>query len=147
MIKYFSIRTGETRDADTEPKIAALYNSSDLGVNARQGQDFGWRLAPEIVIQMRRIKEDYPKLMQIAQQFSKNVDELNDPDILHYISLQTSPEAAPIARQDDYQDVYDQEVRRQLQESETPTQTEDTATTTTTTEKKDTTTTSTTKVK
>lgn len=118
MIKYFNIRSGETREADSEPKIAALYNSSDLGINSRVGQDFGWRLAPEVVVEMRRIKDDYQLLIQIAQRRNKNVDELSDPDILHYISSQTSPEQAPIARQDDYQDVYDQEIRRKLREAE-----------------------------
>lgn len=118
MIKYFNIRSGETREAETEPQIAALYNSSDLGINSRVGQDFGWRLAPEVVVQMRQIKDDYNLLIQIAQRRNKNVDELTDPDILHYISSQTSPQQAPVARQDDYQDVYDLEVRRKLREAE-----------------------------
>ena len=48
-ISFFSIRTGETHYGKLEPTIAAYLNSSDLGINASRGQDYGWRLSPEWV--------------------------------------------------------------------------------------------------
>lgn len=111
-IKFLNIRSKEVRVAETEPQISALWASSDHSPNITQGQDFGWRLAPEVVVQMRRIKEDFNLLLQIANRFKKNVDELNDPDILMHISMTTDAEHAPVATQEDYTDEYNEEIRR-----------------------------------
>lgn len=56
-IGFFNIKTGETHYARLEPQIQAYLNSSDMGINASHGQDFGWRLEPEWV---RKVK-DYRK--------------------------------------------------------------------------------------
>jgi hypothetical protein len=111
-IKFFNIRSREVRVAETEPQIAAFWASSDHSPNVTQGQDFGWRLAPEVVVEMKRIKQDYQLLMQIAQRISKNVDEVTEPDILQYVSAQSPADDAPVANEGDYQDEYDDEVRR-----------------------------------
>lgn len=115
-IKFLNIRSGEVRVAETEPHIAAMWASSDHSPNITQGQDFGWRMAPEVVVEMKRIKQDYPTLLQIAQRINKNVDELQESDILMYISAQSTPESAPVAQVADYQDDYDLEVRRLSEE-------------------------------
>lgn len=57
-IKFFSIRTGETHFGKLEPTIAAYINSSDLGINASRGQDYGWRLHPEWVKKIREFRKD-----------------------------------------------------------------------------------------
>lgn len=65
-IAFFSIKTGETFYAKLEPTIAALINSSDMGINASRGQDFGWRLAPTWVKKVREFKADEDKMDALA---------------------------------------------------------------------------------
>lgn len=112
MIKFFNIRNGETVTAETEPQITAMWASSDHSPNVAQGQDFGWRLAPEVVIEMRRIVEDPTILRQIAATINKPLEDIGEPDVLSYISAQTGPQNVPVATQEDYQDAYDTEIRR-----------------------------------
>lgn len=138
-LKFFNIRNKEIRVADTEPMIAGLWSSSDRGPNVQQGQDFGWRLAPEVVVELKRIRQDYQKLMEIAQRYAKPVEDVNEPDILRYISDRTSWEDAPVAQEGDYSDEYAAEIRR-LEQQPDPT-TPETATTSATTENLTTTTT------
>jgi hypothetical protein len=57
-ISFFSIRTGETHFCKLEPTIAAYINSSDIGINASRGQDYGWRLSPEWVKKVRDFRRD-----------------------------------------------------------------------------------------
>lgn len=57
-ISFFSIRTGETHYGKLEPTIAAYLNSSDLGINASRGQDYGWRLSPEWVEKVRAFRRN-----------------------------------------------------------------------------------------
>lgn len=105
-IIFYNIRNKERRVAQTEPMIAAMFNSSDKGMNANQGQDFGWRLAPEVVVQLRRLKADYPALQSIASRMKKDVQELSDTDLLMHISSLTSVENAPVAMDSDFDDEY-----------------------------------------
>lgn len=112
MIKFFNIRSKEVLEADTEPKIAALWGSSDRGPNANVGQDFGWRLAPAVVVELRQIKGDIDILDRIARRIKKSTEELTEPDLIDYISSKTSPENAPVAFDEDYSDEYNDEIRR-----------------------------------
>lgn len=111
-IKFFNIRSRETRVAESEPHIAALWASSDHSPNITQGQDFGWRLAPEVVVEMKQLKQDYEALERIARRYKKQPEDLTEIDILHWISDKTSIEKAPVANPDDYADEYDAEIRR-----------------------------------
>lgn len=86
MIKFINIRSGEVRTADTEPMIAAYYNSSDQSPNSYEGQDFGWRLAPETLKEMKRIRSDAGTMNQIAAQFQLPLDAISNTDILRWIS-------------------------------------------------------------
>jgi hypothetical protein len=116
-IRFVNIRrrlsTGKFEEAvaDTEPKIAALWSTSDHSPNITQGQDMGWRMAPEVVIEMKHIKQDITALERIAARYRKALEDLNEVDILHWISDKTSLEAAPLADVNDYQDEYDASVR------------------------------------
>lgn len=148
-VKFFNIKSGETQVAEIEPHITAMWASSDRSPNITQGQDFGWRLAPEIVVELKRIKQDQNQLMIIAQRFNKPLEDIGEPDILAYISARVAPENAPVATQEDYADIYDDEIRRLSREDETPetaTTTTEAPTTTTTTTVEPTTTTTTTMV-
>lgn len=148
-VKWFNIRTKEVRVAETEPQIAAMWNSSDKGPNVQQGQDFGWRLAPEIVVKIREIREDQYTMLRIAQGAMVSVDEVDDKMILAYISSQTNVDDAPVANDDDFTDEYNAEIRRQEKARQDrmkqPESTTDDTATTTTTQKPETTTTTTTK--
>lgn len=57
-IPFFSIATGETHYCKLEPTIAAYINSSDMGINASRGQDYGWRLGADWVKRIRAFKRD-----------------------------------------------------------------------------------------
>lgn len=57
-IPFYSIKTGETHFCKLEPTISAYINSSDMGINASRGQDYGWRLHPDWVKKVRDFKRD-----------------------------------------------------------------------------------------
>lgn len=61
-IGFYNIKSGETRHAKTEPQIQGYINSSDMGINASRGQDFGWRLAADWVKLVRTFKRDETKM-------------------------------------------------------------------------------------
>lgn len=111
-IKFFNIRSGETRICDTEPMIAAYYNSSNEGPNAQGGQDFGWRLAPETVARMREIQSDQSALDRIKLNFQL-ADEPKNTDILRWISLQDSREEQGATQEQavDFERQYQDEIR------------------------------------
>lgn len=111
-IKFLNIRTKETRVAESEPHISALWASSDRSPNITQGQDFGWRLAPEVVVEMKKIKQNETKLLEIAQRYNKSLEDVVETDILQYISEKTPIDSAPLAQDGDYSDEYEQEIRR-----------------------------------
>lgn len=117
MIKFWNIRSKEVRVAMSEPHITAMWASSDHSPNITQGQDFGWRLAPEIVVEMKQIKQDITILTQIAARLNKPLDEIGEPDILLYVSARYDAENAPVAGEGDYTDEYDAAVRNAEREA------------------------------
>ena len=111
-LKFYNVRNKEVRVAETEPMVSALWASSDRGPNARQGQDFGWRLAPEVVVELRRIAADIAKIEHIALTYRIDLSEVGEKEILQYISDKTAVEDAPVAQEGDYTDEYEREIRR-----------------------------------
>lgn len=63
-IAFYSVKTDETHYCKLEPTIQAYINSSDMGINASRGQDFGWRLAAEWVKRVKAFRRD-PNAMQL----------------------------------------------------------------------------------
>jgi len=61
-IGFFNIKSGETHYAQLEPQIQGFINSSDMGINASRGQDFGWRLEPEWVKKVKAFRKDETKM-------------------------------------------------------------------------------------
>lgn len=85
-IAFFSIKTGETHHARLEPTIAAYINSSDMGINASRGQDFGWRLDPEWVKKIRAFRADEDKMDALAAKLRlEDGVSPNTTQILYYI--------------------------------------------------------------
>lgn len=110
-IKWFNIRSKEVVVAETEPHISAMWASSDHSPNITQGQDFGWRLAPEVVVQLKKIKQHPAELRELAQIYGIMPDSVGEPEILRYISDQTDTLDAKIAKDGDYTDEYDAQIR------------------------------------
>lgn len=91
-LTFVNIKSGERRVCHTEPMIAAHLNTSDRNPNAMQGQDMGWRLAPETVIELERISSDPVTLQTIAATFGILLESVSESDILTYISMQNQEE-------------------------------------------------------
>jgi hypothetical protein len=91
-LTFVNIKSGEKRVCHTEPMIAAHLNTSDRNPNAMQGQDMGWRLAPETVIELERISQDPATLQTIAATFGILLESVSESDILTYISMQNREE-------------------------------------------------------
>jgi hypothetical protein len=129
-IKFVNIHSKEVRVAETEPMIAAMWSSSDRSPNITQGQDFGWRLAPEVVVEMERISRDPQMLERIAARTNRPVEDIKEPDVLKYISDKTATENAPEPSSEGGLDEYQAEIRR-LRQQEGFLEPEATTTTTT----------------
>ncbi len=69
-IGFFNIKSGETHYAQLEPQIQAFINSSDMGINASRGQDFGWRLEPEWVKKVKAFRKDEAKMEALVSRNS-----------------------------------------------------------------------------
>jgi hypothetical protein len=75
-IGFYSVETGETRYAQLDAQIQAYINSSDLGINASRGQDFGWRLSPDWVKMVRAFRADETKMDNLAAKLRLEDDQL-----------------------------------------------------------------------
>lgn len=85
-IAFFSIKTGETMHAKLEPTIAAFINSSDMGVNASRGQDYGWRLDPEWVKKIRAFRADEDSMDRLSTKLRlEDGQSPSTTQILYYI--------------------------------------------------------------
>lgn len=117
-LKFYNIRSKETRVAESEPMISAMFNSGNLTENSMRGQDFGWRLAPEVVVQMKRIQNDAMTLQRIAIAYQKPVEDIKPTDVLMWISDHTEAEDAPVAQDGDFEEQYLSDIRQMERESE-----------------------------
>jgi hypothetical protein len=111
-IRFLNIRTNEELVAETEPQISALWFSSDKGPNVNQGQDFGWRLAPAVVVEMEQIMRDPMQMQVVASRRGTMIEDLRETDVLDYIAAKTLASDAPIADTNDYTDAYNEKIKR-----------------------------------
>lgn len=114
-IKYLNIKSGEVRVARTEPQISAMWASSDRSPNITQGQDFGWRLAPEVVAEMEDILSDQVMIQRIAAIQGRPMEDIGEKEVLAYISSKTTETQAPVATEGDYEDDYRDAVKKARQ--------------------------------
>lgn len=106
MIKFENIRTGEVVEFTGEQEVnarnahmAAYLNASDLSPNAGvRGQDFGWRLAPEVIAEMEAVRQDYESLERISKRLGVGIDDIRDFHILSYVADRSFAEDAKAAR-------------------------------------------------
>lgn len=87
MINFMNIKTGERKNLSEPHHIAAYLNSSDLGVNSNKGQDFGWRLAPEIIVRVDEMANDAMLLQNLATNLGIPIDELTTTHLVQHISF------------------------------------------------------------
>lgn len=111
-IKFLNINSKEVRVAETEPQIAALWSSSDRSPNITQGQDFGWRLAPEVVVELNRILADGSERLRLASRYAIPAEDVDEKIVLQYISEITDEKDAPVAKDGDYTKFYNAEIER-----------------------------------
>lgn len=86
MIEFVNIKSGERVKLEDPHHIGAYLNSSDLGVNSNKGQDFGWRLAPEIVVRIEEMSQDGELLDKLATRLGVGVDEVTIIHLVQHIS-------------------------------------------------------------
>lgn len=89
-----------------------MWASSDHSPNITQGQDFGWRLAPEVVVEMKRIIADVTMLERIAARYNRPLEDVKETDVLMFISERTPEGGEPVATEADYSEEYQAEIRR-----------------------------------
>ncbi len=65
-IGFYNIKSGETLYAKSEAQIQAFINSSDMGINASRGQDYGWRIDPEWVKKIREFRADEGRMALLS---------------------------------------------------------------------------------
>lgn len=110
-VKFFSVRSGEVKLAETEPMIAAYFNSSDLNPNGIV-QDFGWRIHPNMAKRIRELEEDEEFVEKLADKLQIPVENLATYHILKYISDRDDRENRKAAEKEDnkYQEQYEREL-------------------------------------
>ncbi len=122
MISFFNIKTGERVQLTRPHQIGAYLNSSDLSVNAQFGQDFGWRLAPEVIIKLDEFRADPNVLQQIATRIGVDISELTTIHLVQHISylddMGQKIEAQRKERTPEFQADYEQEIARRRKEFE-----------------------------
>lgn len=120
MINFFNIKTGERVSLSRPHQIGAYINSSDLSVNAALGQDFGWRLAPEVIVKLDEFRSDTRTLEDIARRIGTDVSELTTIHLVQHISylddLGQKIEAQREARTPKFQNAYEDEIARRRAE-------------------------------
>lgn len=121
MITFENIKTGEKvtfhggQDPETRSAhMAAYLNSSNLHANSNKGQDFGWRLAPEIVAKMDQVRTSPDKLDQISRNVGVSIDDIRDFHILDFVASQDFAIDAMAAREKERSTVYEEEYNERL---------------------------------
>ncbi len=82
-IGFYNIRSGETHHVKLEAQIQAFINSSDMGINASRGQDFGWRLAPNWVKAVKAFRRNENKMENLTSR--NGGQKVTTPQILYAI--------------------------------------------------------------
>lgn len=112
-IVFENVNTGEIRVASTVEHIAAFFNSSDEGPNAKNKQDMGWRLSPEDLIELENLKNDYSVMERIASTYQIPAEDVADYNVLKYMASQRFAAAKRNAEAEgkDYESDYERRVR------------------------------------
>jgi len=106
MIVFRNIYTGEQRQVDTEPHIAAFWGSSDRSPNVTQGQDRGWRLDPQVQVELENIMSNSAAQDEIARNARILTENMRESDVLLYISERNAREGVFEQSPEDFERKY-----------------------------------------
>lgn len=114
-VKFFSVRSGEVVLAETEPMIAAYFNSSDLNPNGIV-QDYGWRIHPDMKAQILELEDDEEFIEKLADKLQIPVENVATYHVLKYISDKEDREKRKKdeANGNQFQEQYDAELAAAL---------------------------------
>jgi len=87
-VSFFNIKSGEERALSDPAHIAAFVNSSDMGKNSNKGQDFAWRIAPELKAKVDEYSEDPAKLEEISKRLGVPMDAIEIVHVLTQIAYE-----------------------------------------------------------
>lgn len=113
-IKFFNINTNETVTLELQPQIAAFINSSNLGINATRGMDKGWRIAPELAVDVEEFRQDMDKMRKLSDRISVPIEGITIPDILFFISEEQAAAErrnAQLTETGKYEDSYERMIK------------------------------------
>ena len=92
MIVFENIHTGETVGISKElegkyygSKLTAAVNSSNMGINADRGQDYGWRLQAEQQAILEEWEQEPEIIEKVAKFTSEPLDSLSHTSFLSYM--------------------------------------------------------------
>lgn len=120
-IEFVNIKSGERVSFEgiadrnlRSAQIDAYVNSSNMGINANKGQDFAWRLDPEVAAEFDEIKTDYSRLKAISDATGVLPENITDGQILGYMVQQQLKEdtakRAKVESVSTYEDAYREKV-------------------------------------
>jgi len=118
MIIFRNIYTGEERQVSTEPHIAAFWGSGDRSPNVSQGQDRGWRLDPQVQVEMENIMADDSELDQIARKAKILTERMKESDVLVYLSERDDKEGLFEQSSEDFERKYQIDLNKVREEQE-----------------------------
>jgi hypothetical protein len=103
---FENIDTGESvlispeNEGGTEymPKLSALMNSSNIGVNSDRGQDFGWRLQPEQQALLEEWESDGTMIEKVSAWAHIPSDALDHGNFLAYLVYYKQIGNSPVKR-------------------------------------------------
>jgi hypothetical protein len=118
----------ETRVASSVEHIAAFFNSSDEGPNAKNKQDFGWRLAPEDLIELEDLKNDPNVMERIAATYQIPAEDVADYNVLKFMASKrfSAVKNGTRGEMKDYENDYSRRVREAREGESAPVKTEPT---------------------
>lgn len=119
-VKFFSVRSGEVVHAETEPMIAAYFNSSDLNPNGIV-QDYGWRIHPDMVKRIREFEEDEDAMEKLADKLQIPAENVATYHVLKFLSDRDDRENRKAQEKDSnkYQEQYERELAEALSGADT----------------------------
>jgi hypothetical protein len=112
-IEFFNIKSGDTHYCRLEPTIQAYINSSDMGINASRGQDFGWRLAPSWIQLVREFRKNENKMANLGAKL--RLEEDQSPSLIQilYAIYGGQLRAARVASEE-YENAYEEEYLQKI---------------------------------
>lgn len=120
-VGFFNIKSGDVHYAKLEPTIQAYINSSDMGINASRGQDFGWRLDKEWVKKVKGFRQNTTGMQLLTAQ--NGGQKPTTVQILRYIYNEQI--RAYQEELEDNENPFEEQYQRDIAESKFPRSSED----------------------